>query len=216
MEFTLSVLCVLMLAAIVLIIAFRPRPNNNLFALSTKLDTLFSALDKISAHLREDFRINREENSVLAKTGRMELNDTLLNFKTEMSGTLKAITEQNAKAQEQINRTLEEKISALVAKVDENNRINRETITASLKEFSFDQRCKLDELKNDQKELLTKVVEQLEKITSKIEEKLTAVNEQAKSDSHLLRQTLEASFKSFRETFTQSVEAMNSLQREKF
>ncbi|MBD0277057.1 MAG: DNA recombination protein RmuC, partial [Flavisolibacter sp.] len=61
-----------------------------------------------------------------------------------------------------------------------------------------------------------RAITQLESITAKVEEKLHAVNEQAKSDGHLMRQTLEASFKGFRETFTQSVDAINTVQREKF
>ncbi|MEI6947397.1 DNA recombination protein RmuC [Paraflavisolibacter sp. H34] len=216
MQVILLVLCGLVLVAIALIYQFRPRPNNNLFVLSTKLDTLFGALDKISANLREDFKANREESAALAKENRRELNDTLLVFKSEMAGTLRAITEQNARAAELVNRTLEEKISALVDKVEANNRANRDTITASLKEFSLDQRLKFDELKAEQKELATRTLLQLEKITAKVEERLTHMNEQAKTDGHLMRQTLEASFKGFRETFTQSVESMNGLQREKF
>jgi DNA recombination protein RmuC len=216
MQTMLVVLCLLVLVAIVLIIVFRPRPNNNLFALSNKLDTLFSTLDKISTNLKEDFKINRQESAAMAKENRTELNETLRHFKTEMTETLKAITDQNRKASEQINKTLEEKISGLIQKVEENNRINRESVTCNLKEFSLEQGSKFDELKNEQKVLMVITVEQLEKITTKVEEKLTKTNEQAKADSHLMRQTLENSFKSFRETFTQSVEAMNNLQREKF
>src|SRR5207249_4735152 len=102
MQTMLVVLCLVVLIAIALIIVFRPRPNTNLFLLSTKLDTLFASLDKIGAHLKEDFRTNREESSALAKENRMELNETLRHFKTEMTETLKAITDQNAKASDQI------------------------------------------------------------------------------------------------------------------
>ncbi|HVG40511.1 MAG TPA: DNA recombination protein RmuC [Chitinophagaceae bacterium] len=216
MNTLLLVLCVLMLIVIALIVIFRPKPNNNLFALSYKLDELFGKLDKITINLKEDFRTNREEIATASKENRTELSDTLLKFKTEMNETLRLITEQNRAGSEGIHKTLDERITALINKVEENNKAAREAITANLKDFSLDQRAKLEELKIEQKESAVKAVEQLEKITAKVEEKLTAVNEQAKSDSHLMRQTLDSSFKGFSNTFTQSVETMNNLQREKF
>jgi DNA recombination protein RmuC len=89
-------------------------------------------------------------------------------------------------------------------------------VTANLKEFSAEQQAKMTELKGDQKESSERTVRQLEAITLKVEEKLTHVNEQAKTDGYLMRTALESSFKGFRETYSQGMEAMNSLQREKF
>src|SRR5690242_13393614 len=109
MDILLIVLCVLVVTAIVLIIMFRPRPNNNLFALSYKLDELFAKLDKITDNLKEDFRTNREEITRVSRDNREELSDTLLKFKTEMTETLKMITEQNRTGAETINRTLDDK-----------------------------------------------------------------------------------------------------------
>jgi DNA recombination protein RmuC len=134
----------------------------------------------------------------------------------EVTETLRLITEQNRIGNQQIHKTLDERITALINKVEENNKAARESITLTLKEASQEQRTKLQELKAEQKEAAVKSIEQLEKITAKVEEKLTAVNEQAKADGNLMRQSLDTSFKGFRETFTQSVEAMNNLQREKF
>ena len=216
MDILLIVLCVLVVTAIVLIIMFRPRPNNNLFALSYKLDELFAKLDKITDNLKEDFRTNREEISRVSRDNREELSDTLLKFKTEMTETLKMITEQNRAGAETINRTLDDKISALVQKVENGHKESREAISTDWKEFSLVQRNKFDEWKMLQKEGTKNTVEQLDKITTRVEERLTAVNEQSKADSNQMRQALEASFKGFRETFSKSVEDMNNLQREKF
>lgn len=216
MDPLLLLLCALMITAIVLIIVFRPKPNNNLFALSYKLDDLFGRLDKLSASLKDDFRTNREEIAATSRDNRSELSDSLLKFKSEMTETLRLITEQNRQGVQGVNKTLEEKVTALIDKVEAINRTNRETITTNLKDFSLEQRTKTDELKSEQKEGAARTVEQLEKITAKVEEKLTALNEQAKADGHLMRQALDTSFKGFRETFTQNVEAMNNLQREKF
>jgi DNA recombination protein RmuC len=216
MDPLLLLLCALMVVAIGLIILFRPKPNNNLFALSYKLDDLFGRLDKLSASLKDDFRTNREEITATSRDNRTELSDSLLKFKSEMTETLRLITEQNRQGVQGINKTLEEKVTALIDKVDAINKTNRETITTNLKDFSLEQRAKTDELKAEQKEGAVRTVEQLEKITARVEEKLTALNDQAKADAHLMRQALDSSFKGFRETFTQNVEAMNNLQREKF
>ncbi|MCW3075289.1 MAG: recombinase RmuC [Flaviaesturariibacter sp.] len=206
----------LLVIAIVLIILFRPKPNNNLFALNGKLDDLFKKLDNLTANLKEDFRINREEGSLTATQNRQELNDTLVNFRKELTQTLQLITDQNRMAAEGINKTLEERLRVLTNKLEESNWKARETITANLKEFSVEQAAKSDELKAAQKQGLDHTIAQLEKITNKVEEKLTAVNDQAKGDGDRMRQALDASFKGFRENFTQSVEVMNNLQREKF
>ncbi|HEY0058274.1 MAG TPA: DNA recombination protein RmuC, partial [Flavisolibacter sp.] len=206
----------LLVIAIILIIVFRPKPNNNLFALNGKLDDVFKRLDGLTLSLKEDARASREEGAMTASRSRVELSETLVNFRKELTDTLGLITHQNRTALEGINKTLEERLRLLTNKLEESAWKSRESITANLKEFSVDQQAKIEELKRDQKEASDRAIGQLEKITAKVEEKLTAVNEQAKTDGHLLRSSLEASFKGFRETFTQSMEAMNSLHREKF
>ncbi|HVG11487.1 MAG TPA: DNA recombination protein RmuC [Flavisolibacter sp.] len=206
----------LLVIAIILIIVFRPKPNNNLFALNGKLDDVFKRLDGLTLSLKEDARASREEGAMTAARSRVELSETLVNFRKELTDTLGLITHQNRTALEGINKTLEERLRLLTNKLEESAWKSRESITANLKEFSVDQQVKIEELKRDQKEGSDRAVSQLEKITAKVEEKLTAVNEQAKTDGHLLRTSLEASFKGFRETFTQSMEAMNNLHREKF
>lgn len=209
MEILMGILCLLVLTAIFLIIIFRQRTGNDINPLLQKIESL-------QTNLREDFRINREENSNIAKDNRQELNNTLKDFKSEMAETLKIIIDQNQKALEQINKTLEEKVTALINKVEENNRTNRETLSSNLKDFSLEQRNKFDELKQEQKELTIKTVQELEKITLKVEEKLAGLTEQAKADSTQMRETLIKTFKDFQEVFTKNVESFNNLQREKF
>ena len=208
--------CALSVLAIVLIIVFRPNPNNNLFALSYKLDDLLKKLDGLSAHLKEDFRLSREELNQSAAANRQELSATLYQFKSEMTDTLKLMTDTNRKFSENIHRTLEEKIAALVQKVEMNNQSNRETITTSLKEFSGEQSLKLESLKVAQREQALQLATELEKITQKVEAKLHQLNEQAKADQHLARQTMDASFKGFNENFDKNVGSFNQVLREKF
>ncbi|MBD0374660.1 MAG: hypothetical protein ICV51_03435, partial [Flavisolibacter sp.] len=212
----LSILCLLQLIVIALLIYYRPRPNRNIFSLSTRLDELDKTVDKLCVTLREDFTTNRHESATLAAQSRQELTAALNQFRKEMTDTLHLITEGNRLTAEGINKTVEERLRLLTNKIEENNWRARETLTANLKAFSAEQKAATDELKREQKEMGDRAITQLESITAKVEEKLHAVNEQAKSDGHLMRQTLEASFKGFRETFTQSVDAINTVQREKF
>src|SRR6476620_12476403 len=170
MDILLYVVCALVVVAIVLIIVFRPRPNNNLFDLSYKLDELFSKLDKINDNLKEHFRTNREEISRVSRENRDELSETLLKFKTEMNETLRLITEQSRAGAETINKTLEDRISALVQNVETGHKASREAISTDWKEFSLVQRNKFDEWKMLQKEGTKNTIEQLEKITARVEE----------------------------------------------
>ncbi|MBS0645934.1 MAG: DNA recombination protein RmuC [Verrucomicrobia bacterium] len=217
METTLLIIiAVLLLIAIILIIVFRNKGGSEIPQLQNKVSELQSALGKLESGIKDDFRTNREENATIAKDNRTELNNTLKDFKTELSDTLKNITEQNQQALKEINKTLAEKVDALITKVEDNNKASRETLAASLKDFTLEQRNKFDELKQEQKDLTAKTVEQLEKITGKVEEKLNNLNEQAKSDNNLMRDALVNAFKGFQETFDKNVKSFNDLQKEKF
>src|SRR6266699_3472406 len=99
-------ICLLLLIAIILIIAFRSKAGNDFPQLQNKIGELQSSLYKIEGNLKEDFRTNREENAGLAKDNRTELNNTLKDFRTELSETLKNIIEQNHNALKEINKTL--------------------------------------------------------------------------------------------------------------
>ncbi len=162
--------------------------------LANKLDLVGANMARIEANLKEDFRVNREENSTLARDNRAEMSTSFKDFKEGMSETLRLITEQNQKALETINKTLEE-----------SNKQNRETLVLSLKEFIAEQRVKFDELKAEQKELTTRTVEQLEKVINR-----------AKEDNIFMRDAIDKAFKEFQSSFDKNVASFNDLQREKF
>ena len=158
--FLLAILALLILA-IALIILFRNKTSSENPALINKLNEIQAILMAIDAGLKQDFKINREENASIAKDNRTELN-------------------------------------------------------VSLKDFTIEQRNKFDELKIEQKDLTFKTVEQLDKITDKVAEKLKDLNEQAKADNALMRDALINAFKGFQETFDKNVTSFNDLQKEKF
>jgi DNA recombination protein RmuC len=188
METTLLIIIIaLLVVAIVLIFVFRSKSNNEIPQLQNKVGELQSSLAKIETNLKEDFRINREENTANAKTNREELNKAIADFRTEIMTAVKTMTEQNNTALEKLNQTLEQKVTALIDKNDK-----------SFKAFTDGNTT------------------QLEKIEKKVEENLKALNEQAKADNNLMREALVNAFKGFQETFDKNVKSFNDLQKEKF
>ena len=73
----LIIIIVLLIAAIVIIVLVRPRKNNELQLLTNKFIELQVSISNIEKTLKDDFRLNREENSKLAIDNRKELMQTL-------------------------------------------------------------------------------------------------------------------------------------------
>jgi len=186
MEILIGILIVLILISIILIIIFRPRSENK--------NGVISKIEGLPAIFREDLRVIREETISLTKENRQELSNTLRDFKSEIAETLRILTDGSQKSFMQINATMDDRFTALIDKIENNNKSNRETLSANIKDFSLEQRNKFDELKQEQKELTVKTVSELEKITGKVEEKI----------------------KDFQESFSKNVDSFNTLQREKF
>jgi len=175
-QLLLTGIFILLILAIILIISFRYKGDKDIPALQNKILALQDALFRIESSIKDDFRTNREENAHLSKDNRAELNSTLIR-----------INEQSQLALKDINKTLEEKVGALISKIEENNKINREELTKNITDFSASN------------------IVQLEK-----------VNQQAKEDNKLMREALVSAFKGFEETFDKNILAFNELQKEKF
>ena len=183
METTLLIIIIALLAiAILLILAFRSKSNNEIPHLQNKVGELQSSLAKIEYNLKEDFRINREESTANAKTNREELYRAIADFRTEIMAAVKTMTEQNNTALEKLNQTLEQKVTVLIDRNDKSFKAFTEGNTT-----------------------------QLEKIEKKVEENLKALNEQAKADNTLMREALVNAFKGFQETFDKNVKDRKSV-----
>lgn len=169
-------ICILMVVVIYLIITSRNKEDRNISILQNRIVELQSALTRIESNIKDDFRINREENANLSKNNRIELNNTLVQ-----------INEQSQLALKEINNTLEAKVGALITKIEENNKVNRDELTKNITDFSAANLIQLEK-----------------------------VNNQAKEDSKLIRETLVAAFKGFQETFDKNILSFNELQKEKF
>ena len=117
METTLLIIItVLLLLAIVLIIALRNKGNNDLPQIQIKIDELQNSLSRIEKNLKEEFRLNRLENTTNAKADREELTKAIGDFRTEIMTSVKTMTDQNSSALEKLNQTLEQKVSTLIEK----------------------------------------------------------------------------------------------------
>ncbi|MBS1736578.1 MAG: DNA recombination protein RmuC [Bacteroidetes bacterium] len=96
---------------------------------------------RIETGLKEDFRVNREENAAIAKDNREELNNTLKN-----------IVEQSRQTLKEINQTLDDKISSFNNKMDENNKANRSELTKNMVDFSAANITQLDKINSQLKD----------------------------------------------------------------
>jgi len=91
MQTLLIILIALAILNIILVIALKAKPNSQNQELILKIDSLDKNLQKIESNLKEDFKINREENANLAKDNRAELNNNLKELKKELTDTLREI-----------------------------------------------------------------------------------------------------------------------------
>ena len=161
MQTLLIILIALAILNIILVIALKAKPNGQNQELTVKIDSLDKSLQKIESNLKEDFKINREENANLAKDNRAELNNTLKELKKELTDTLREINEKTQK----------------------DNMLMRDSVVNSFKSFeeSFDknvrsfndlQRDKFNELNEKQNKLVEGTEKKLESIRVTVEEKL--------------------------------------------
>jgi len=161
MQTLLIILIALAILNIILGFVFKAKPNTQNQELTLKIDSLDKNLQKIESNLKEDFKINREENANLAKDNRAELNNTLKELKKELTDTLREINEKTQK----------------------DNMLMRDSVVNSFKSFeeSFDknvrsfndlQRDKFNELNEKQNKLVEGTEKKLESIRVTVEEKL--------------------------------------------
>ena len=137
----LFAIIILLLTSIGLVVFFRPKNLDN--QLQTRLTELQSSLSKLETSLKEDFKINREENNRIAKDNRTELNSTL-----------HIITQQNQQAL----------LSAFKG--------FQETFDKNVHSFNDLQREKFAALDTKQNDLIKSTETKLESIRVTVEEKL--------------------------------------------
>ena len=149
--------------------------------LSNRIESLDKSLLKIEAGLREDFRINREENSNIAKENRTELNATLKDFQRELAVTLKEITNQSISDSALQRETLINSFKGF-----------QETFDKNVESFNQLQREKFAFLGEEQKRMVDSTEKRLEEIRVTVDEKLQkTLNERLGQSFELVVRQLE-------------------------
>lgn len=186
----LIIIIILLAVAILLIILFRNKGDNNQTDLQSKFHELQTTWAKIESNFKEDFRINREENSSLSKDNRTELNKTLKDFTLEQRSKFdelkqeqKELTKKTVEQLEKITEKVELKLNNLNQQAKTDNNLIRESLATAFKGFqetfeknvaSFNelQKEKFGLLEAKQNELVKETETKLDLIRSTVEEKL--------------------------------------------
>jgi DNA recombination protein RmuC len=131
MELTYLIIgCTLLLGVLILILIFRKSGSDELPQLRNQLAVLQGELAKIEAGLKQDFRINREENAGIAKENRTELKATLKDFmleqrskfdelKLEQKELFKVFENRFEKQQQELVKGTETKLESIRVTVEE-------------------------------------------------------------------------------------------------
>jgi len=185
---------VLVAAAIVLVVLFRPRKTEDFQGLNAKLTELHSALQKLETGLKDDFRINREESSRLNKENRDELAGKFTEFSaqmliqldknfTQVQERLKELTQQaradTLQMREETKKEIREFQDAFDKNVKSYNELQREKFGQLIEELrqkfgNLEEKLKekLGLLENQQKELVETTGKKLEQMRETVDEKL--------------------------------------------
>lgn len=149
--------------------------------LSQRVEGLDRSLTKIEAGLREDFRINREENANIAKENRTELNGTLKEFRKELADTLKEITSQSKSDNALFRDALINSFKGF-----------QETFDKNVESFNQLQREKFGVLGEEQKRMIDSTEKRLEEMRATVDEKLQkTLNERLGQSFELVVRQLE-------------------------
>ena len=177
----LSVVLIITIIIVVLFFTVKPVQNND--SLLNKIDNLESNTSRIESSVKEEIRISRNELNTLQKENRQELANNLASFQQTFIETLnsisktqleqlKNITESNQNALSQLSKTIEDKITALIGKTDENSKLNRDELSNSLKYFNDQLKERFSEVEKKQGELITITEQKLEKMRETVDERL--------------------------------------------
>jgi DNA recombination protein RmuC len=182
-----------------------------------------NSLKEINKTLAEKVDVLVERMDANYKANRDSLSENLREFVAEQKKKFdelkleqKDLTKNTGEQLEKITIKVEEKLNGLTEQNKTDTKASRDSLSENMKEFVAEQKKKFDELKLEQKDLTKNTIEQLGLITTKVEEKLTGLTEQDKTDNAQMREALVKAFRDFQDTFDKNVKSFNELQREKF
>jgi DNA recombination protein RmuC len=122
----------LLVLAIIFIIILRPKNESYIQNLTDRILELQNTLSNIEKNLKEDFRLNREENAKVAKDNRTELNLTLINTFKGFQETFDKNVQSFNELQREKFGNLEEKQNKLFESTEKRLEEMRQTVDEKL------------------------------------------------------------------------------------
>ena len=173
METTLLIIIgVLVLMNIILMLLFMR--SNVHHDDSTRLDSVSQGILRIEQNLKEDFKLNREENNMLNRDNRQELSTSLMAVKKELTDTLQA---ENKSNRDSIDKTFKQFSDTFERNVNSMNELLR---------------IKFDRLDESQRSLLASNEKKLEEMRITVDEKLQkTLNERLGQSFEIVSRQLE-------------------------
>jgi len=206
----LSIIVLLTLLIIVLLLLTRNRKSSDP-EINSKIEFLTGNLTRLESNLKEDFRLNREENAALNRDNRAELGNSLKEFTLELRGKFdelkaeqKELAGKTLESLEKITLKVEEKLNFLSQQAGDQNKEMRESIEKVFRQFTetFDknvasfndlQREKFGQLEEKQGKMMESTEKKLEEMRATVDEKLQkTLNERLGQSFELVGKQLES------------------------
>jgi len=206
----LSIIVLLTLLNIVFMLITRNRKSSG-SEVNSKIEFLTGNLSRLESNLKEDFRLNREENAVLNRDNRAELGNSLKEFTLELRGKFdelkaeqKELAGKTLESLEKITLKVEEKLNYLSQQAGDQNKEMRESIEKVFRQFTetFDknvasfndlQREKFGQLEEKQGKMMESTEKKLEEMRATVDEKLQkTLNERLGQSFELVGKQLES------------------------
>lgn len=153
-------LIVILLIAIITLLGILLKPKNE-GKDDQKLVELQQQVIKFEQDIKNEFRVNREENAVLARDNRQELSRTLNEFRLEMSEIMKKTMELTAAE----NKQMRDEIAQVFTRF-------QESFDKNVQSFNELQREKFAQLEEKQNKLIESTEKKLDQMRATVEEKL--------------------------------------------
>lgn len=211
MESILLIVIIILIAINILLVFLFRKGQGTDTALNTKLDNMGNSLLRLEGGVKEDFRLNREENATINRENRTELGNSLKEFTLELRGKFdelkseqKELGIKTLESLEKITAKVEEKLDVLAKQAAEGNKEMREATEKVFRQFTeaFDknvasfndlQREKFAQLDEKQQKLIESTEKKLEEMRATVDEKLQkTLNERLGQSFELVGKQLES------------------------
>ncbi len=202
--------------ALIIITIWHLRRLSNLSGQQLRFDELGKDFQRLEQNVRADSRQNREELSDSLSKFQQAFLQTLREISAAQRDDLKQLHENNSNILSNLNKTIEEKLELLAGKSEKSAKESREELKQSLLHINDQIKGQLEENRLTQKAQAEENQQQLRFIQSKLDEKLSQLNEQFQHNAKDIRENMQQSLEKFQQAFSSNVKDFNELQKQKF